>query len=47
MLINNRSIALDDTRAPSGNTIVFSILARNIFSPAKVPAMMCVDRVPS
>ena len=32
MLIDNRSITLDDIRAPSSNTIVFSICACDIYS---------------
>lgn len=46
MLSDDRSITLENSSTPYGNTIVFAILACNICSVAEVPAVTCVDRVP-
>ena len=47
MLTDIRSIASDDTNAPSRNTIVLAILVHNIFSAPEVPAATCMEKVPS
>lgn len=47
MLTGNLSILFVATRAPSGNTIVFSICACNICSIAEDPTMRLVERVPT
>lgn len=47
MLTANMLVSFAATRAPSGNTIVFSIRARNICFAAEDLAARWVERVPT